>query len=401
MKKYQLKIRPVDEKGIVSIMVVVTIVIVLSLVTVAFSRIMSRTLRQALDRDLSTQAYYAAESGLNDARAYVINLVNKGDTIPDSSTSCLDTMNTVPFVGSISGDYNFPGDKFKANSDKLVKYTCILINPSPKELIYQPLSPGSSKVFSTTASNLQNLYFSWENTVYNAGANAQPLGTPYELPQESALTGGASNTNKTGLLRITIYPIQSSYAGDPNAQIAAASRTYFLYPNGEATAGQYGSVNFSASNGTFVDGKCNVGNRTTSPFQGVYSRVTPRFCNTLVSSLPAAAMYYVRLTAVYQQIGVSVLATNAGSGGQAIRIPNAEAVIDVTGQGNDVLRRLQARVPLSPNFPFPEYGIQSMDTLCKRFRLPKTGPGPNDFGPAQIQDQTDAASSDAAACEFL
>ena len=63
MKQRQAK----DERGMVAIMIAMFLMIILSLITLGFLRLMQREQRQALDNSLSTQAYYAAESGINDA----------------------------------------------------------------------------------------------------------------------------------------------------------------------------------------------------------------------------------------------------------------------------------------------------------------------------------------------
>jgi Tfp pilus assembly protein PilX len=79
MKKKRLE---QNEQGLVAIVIVSTIIVILSLMTIGFSRIMDRELRQALDRELASQAHYAAESGLNDARRYVA----QATSLPSGST---------------------------------------------------------------------------------------------------------------------------------------------------------------------------------------------------------------------------------------------------------------------------------------------------------------------------
>jgi Tfp pilus assembly protein PilX len=47
-----------DQSGLVSIIVVTVIIVILSLVTIGFTKIMSRELSQSLDRELASQANY-------------------------------------------------------------------------------------------------------------------------------------------------------------------------------------------------------------------------------------------------------------------------------------------------------------------------------------------------------
>ena len=56
------------ERGVVSIMVSIVLMAVMTLIVLGFSEIARRDQRQTLDRQLSNQAFYAAEIGVNDAQ---------------------------------------------------------------------------------------------------------------------------------------------------------------------------------------------------------------------------------------------------------------------------------------------------------------------------------------------
>src|SRR4051794_29381721 len=55
-----------SEQGIVAIVVSIILIIILSLITIGFANLVRREQRQALDRQLSSEAFYAAESAIND-----------------------------------------------------------------------------------------------------------------------------------------------------------------------------------------------------------------------------------------------------------------------------------------------------------------------------------------------
>lgn len=361
MKRLRLQLKS-DQRGLVSIVVVSVIVVLMALITLGFSKIMDRELRQSLDQELSSQAYYAAESGLNDARSYVNSIKDNSPASYPDPKKCLSL--SAPFAanGDISGN-------------NIVKYTCVLIDMQPKELIYD-VNAGSSAVFKTTATDLSSLYFSWQNRQYITLPQPLLLGSPCsglscQLPEENAMA-----TDATGVLRVTIYPVYAAgYSGDPSPKLASDSRTYFLYPN--SGAGTLGTSSYG-SNGVFVRGNCNNGTHPILPF----TQSTQRFCNARISGLPAAVQYYVHVSAVYKDLSVSIQGSDVSN--NPLKLPGAEAVVDVTGEGNDVLRRVQARVPFDSGFAYPNNSINSMQTICKRFRLPKTGPGPDDYGSAVL-----------------
>lgn len=349
-----------NEEGLVSFLIVSVIIALLALVTVGFSRIMGREVRQALDRELTAQAYYSAESGINDARAYLA----AGGT---GSPGCAPP--TSPFFvnsGDISGD-------------GIAKYSCVVLDATPKELIYN-LKAGESAIFKLKIPSMANLYLSWENLAYPGAP--RPLGIPWVLPREDLL-----DVNDTGLLRVGLYPTPPGNAPVSNANddLTARSRNYFMYPN--AAAGAPGSVAYSSvpANGSFVRGNCHT--PRTLPPTGYQS--TPRYCNSVITNLQGSNdSYYVRLTAVYAPLSISVQATNGGGIPQTI--PNVEGVIDVTGTGNDVLRRLRVRVPLQniscSNSNWCGFGIQSMETVCKLFRVPV--PSLGSYSTASVADPT-------------
>ena len=56
-----------DQRGFAAIVVALVLILVLSLLTIGFAELMRHEQRSALDKQLSSQAYYAAESGVNDA----------------------------------------------------------------------------------------------------------------------------------------------------------------------------------------------------------------------------------------------------------------------------------------------------------------------------------------------
>jgi hypothetical protein len=272
------------QEGLVAIFVVSIIVIILALITTGFTKIMNREFRQSIDRELATQAHYAAESGLNDARAYVSNAVKNNDIDSvDTNGQCLN-LNELPstdFIdsGSLSGNFN------NDDSDQIIKYTCVIINTKIKELSYT-IPAGQSKIFKVyTSTPLESMYFGW----HNAGANPstargidQVPGFPaHPLPREKDMQSA-----ETGVLRASIYAVPSGLDSPTDSEainktLEDASRTYFMYPN-DSNLNTPGSTSVKTTNGNFVDGNCKTSNFTTSPLP---SKQTKHFCNTKVTDL--------------------------------------------------------------------------------------------------------------------
>ncbi|HET7827637.1 MAG TPA: hypothetical protein VFK97_02110 [Candidatus Saccharimonadales bacterium] len=358
-----------DQRGIVSILVVSILTITLSLIAVGFSKLADRELRQASDRELSTQAYYAAQSGLNDAVAY---LAAGGTTL----TGCSDwTSVTTPVNAS---DY-FTSDL--SGGAGVAKYSCISVNNHPQVLTAEP-SPGQPQVIKISATGLKNLYIAWQNHTYASSPAA--LGSLGQLPrQDTSLPAGA-----TGLLRAGLYLVPAGDTSDTNDNLSSYSRVYYLYPNlGTGSPGPipYGGGSYSitghgpgGNNGNFVPGNCKFTPPLPNPVPS-NSQAINHYCNSKITGLNGSSnTYYLYLTAQYAALDVSIQGTDAAN--NPVTFSGAQAVVDVTGQGTDVIQRIRATVNLTSQFNVPAYAVQSMQTLCKAFNLPLIALG--QYGPA-------------------
>lgn len=345
-----------NQSGAAAIFVVMILMTLLALISISFSHLMNREVRQSLDRQLSAEAYYAAESGVNDAKAYLAN----GGT---SSTGC-----AVPAAGSNSFVTN--GD---ISGDGAIKYSCVAIDIAPHELIFN-LKPGQSKIFKLTPANLGMVYFSWQR---DSLIPSTPLGALGSLPPETSVSSTAA-----GMLRVAFYavpPTAGTPGTDTNASLGGASRNYFLYPNagsGNTNCGNNktstGCVDYAsiAQNGAFVSGNCSNGTYPKLP----YANAAKRYCNSGITDIKSSGTaYYVRVTAMYAPIiGALEVATPTST---SLQIPDNEGYIDITGTGTDVSQRVRAIITNAAEFDNPVNGLWSMRGICKLFRVPVENQG--------------------------
>lgn len=325
-----------DQRGVASILVVMILMTVLALISVGFSRLMNQEVKRALNRQLSTVAYYAAESGVNDAKAYL-------DAGGGSNSTCDPPANN-NFVsgGNITGD-------------NLVKYSCVIIDTSPKQVLFH-LNVGESRIYQISQPALANLYFGWQNSTT---ASSTTLGSLGYLPKEDSIS-----TNATGILRLAIYPVPPS--STDNSTLTGKSRNYFLYPS--SGGGGPGSVSYG-SNGGFVSGNCRAGG------VALPNPSSPReFCNSVVNGLVSSGnLYYVRITAMYTPLQGVIVGTN--SGGVVLPMTGNQSVLDITGTGNDISQRIRTIVDNSNQYNSPINAVWSMNTICKLFRVPVSSQG--------------------------
>jgi Tfp pilus assembly protein PilX len=332
----------VREAGIASFMIVMIMIIVITLIVLGFSQVTRRNVREALDRQLSSQAFYAAESGVNVTAAAISNYVKaNGFTALPDKTTC-----------PKSYDPTQPGGLGSAVADlgNATRYTCVLVNPNPDTLVYNPTRQGSIVVpIQTTGSvALNTLTFTWQ--VQSGGTNtACGGGSQQTFPAASAWPCDF------GILRVDM--VANPASGVSNLPVNTV--TTFMTPLG----GHSGAItlpNFSSGDRAFVASASGCGSGTCSVTVNLAANATPN--------------YYLRIISLYRDAPNMTIRGTLVGGGTAT-FSGAQALVDTTGQAQDELRRIQVRVQLSAtadSATIPANGVGSSATICKRFSIKPT-----------------------------
>ncbi len=327
------------EDGLVAIVVATIIMVILSLITLGFARIMQSEQRQALDRSLSTQAFYAAESAVNDVVRQIQD-PNPATAFTQDKTTCgTDPSNR--FTGEVDTNLS-------------AAYTCLLVDQAPETLEYTQGSIGTdvSKIVPVRADSgvpINRINISWEedSSTQQREANAYPTCGTTPLPPVTQWT------SRTGMIRLDVIPADTL---NRNALVDGTMSVY-LYP---CAGGGTNSVVYSAHNdvnekGQIVTVRCVAGG-------------TPRDCDLAINMDSGPnRLYYLRLRSVYKASDLTVRVFDAANNQLAIR--GAQVQIDATGKVNDVLRRIQVRVPVSRAYQVPEFVIQTTDNICKQLQV--------------------------------
>lgn len=338
--------RPMNESGLVAIVVSMVIILVLSLIVLAFAKISQREQRQALDRQLNAQAFYAAEAGINDAR----EALKKGE----QSLLSEDGNNCTPNLGG-----SFSRDLDGSN----VRYTCLLIDATPRSIEFNSISSGETKISPIQAKDggsIGQLSIYWEDA--NNGRNF--TGCPSSA--NDALPTDWNASCDPGIIRFDLVPFD---VGTNRNDLINNTATVFAIPT---NGGGPGTVSYSSVKG--------FGNQGAKIAVGCKQDTTPNYprnCKLDINGLNANR-YYIRLTSIYKSSAVSLCFPDCGS--SARETIKTQALIDSTGRANDVLKRIQVRVALKDLFqndlygPFPGYAIESGNEICKTFSIGPTEP---------------------------
>lgn len=337
------------EQGFVSIVVALTIITVLALITVGFTQLSRREQQNALNKQLNTQAYYAAETGISDAK----QLIDKGKIT--SSTANTDGNHCIDLSAfSISGT-NFTND---VNSGNGVYYSCVLVNMQPDSVVYSTVDPGVNKstTFSTPGgTDIASLDIFWKTN--NAVANPPATSDGEDFPNLNTWKANSW----PAVIEIKVVPLTGSF---DQQQVINNTFTAYLYPS----LGGSGSAAFArntaagiGSQAPIITGNCNSG--------GCNSHITG-----IDTGVPGANYYLISLHTYYTAADTIVI-TPRDSAGNKTKTVGGQIVIDVTGKAQDVLKRLQVHIPAKENESIGNFAIEATN-ICKRIQ---TTPGSTQY----------------------
>lgn len=319
----------------VAILTTVILLMVITLIVLGFAQIARRNQRESLDRQLSTQAFYAAESGVNDARRIIQQAVEAGQPVQEK-TSCGGS-GVGGFYASLQPD---------VDASHNVRYTCLLVDPAPKTLRFSDIGNTSSVVpiVSFDGSGISILKLSWQS---KTGAGNPTAGCP--TTTNNIFTPAASWSCGYGVLRFDLVP-----TAGPNLNIdnlSSNTMTTFAVP---FSTGGTSSIGYAPA-------ATNTNNRV-----GV--ACTASGCSLTITGL-SQNTYHLRVSSLYKEVGLQISAT--GAAGNQIRIAGAQAVIDATGKAQDVLRRIQVNIPYrtTNENQLSDYAVETQGSLCKRYSI--------------------------------
>lgn len=342
----------VSEDGLVSIIVTMIFLIVLSLIVLGFAQIARREQRQALDRQLASQAFYAAESGINIARK-AINTISDDysseSDIPKDKTTCPpDTSGTSSLQPA---NYQLDGDN--------TKITCILIDQAPRQLDWSSIDPTKSTVTSIkafdaskTPQKFNSVTIDWQNKNNVVGS----LSGGKEFPIFSLWN------NVAPVLRVELIPIPASGSVIKRDDLISKTITAFLRPSSSGVV----SIDKNDASGTSKRGELVKVNCSDSVSN-------KKKCVLTINNLDSHE-YILRMKTEYGSAAVSLTAQYSVSGTlEPARIGGAQAEIDATGKASDVLKRIRVKAPYNTKeFLYPEGVIDSGDSVCKRLEITPT-----------------------------
>lgn len=314
-----------DQKGIVSILISIVMMIVLTLLALGISQVGINDQQNALKRQLSTEAFYLAESGINNAinNKFTDTLTNN---CSGNSTSIDSTNNSS--IPCVKVDKNLISSTYQLNNSQS-KVVSISDNMNRINSISFKFT-GSSTVDSSCSSSDLTTIANW---------NCQ-----YPLLMVSLVSGNLLNLNSS---------IANLYKEGTSNGIV----TFYLYPYTK------GSVNHT------VTGINDI----------FYVKCDNISCNSIIdlSNILTSKQFYLRITPIYRDTAITISSYNSNDGtGDANT--SSQISIDSTGKVGSTSQRIKEYITNNSNYlslpnqslidQTPLFGIQTTNDLCKNIQ---------------------------------
>lgn len=327
-----------NEHGFASMVIGLVLIVVLGLMTIGFAELARHEQQQALNNQLSTQAFYSAETGINDVKK-VLTDPALATLAAASPGKCLDD----GALSAITGKSSTIGDTANGFS-----YTCVKIDLQTKEILFGnvPADQGRSIVTTTNPAGLTSLTFAWKPDGADVAKTAVRSGAIGTFTPKASWASPA-------VIQLSITPLGGGY---DRASLIANTYTAYLYPDNSGATASY-----SAGGVGMASGRC----RTAAPIVAGYE------CSSVIGMSGTTGPYLIHFLNLYSESSVQITGNN-----NAATFSGGQAMIDVTGKAKNVLKRLQVRVPIqNGGSDLSNYAIEAQD-ICKRMT---TQPTSTDF----------------------
>ena len=330
-----------SQQGIVAIIITVVLMTLITMVTISFSLIIRREQRQTVDRQLNSQAYYAAESAVNSVMAAIDKGAISVDDIKGTTCNGSDPASSISKLTSL-----VPSFASAISTTGNTKVTCLTIKGNGSILTYDSIPVDVSQVVHlSTDAVIGQIEISWQSNISGSPLFPAPLGD-VSFPALNSW-----DTRYPSVLKVELVPWVTG-GGNNSTSLYSASEAYFLYPVTSLLNPSAVSDPAADRKGQIVKASCSTAN-------------TPKYCKATIKGL-AGSNYYLRIKPIYRSASVAVGTKDIGGG--AVKLAEGQITIDATASSAGVLKRISVRRSSSSSSSkiIPEFSIDSSSSICKR-----------------------------------
>lgn len=391
------------QSGAVSLFVVIFAMLVITVITVSFVRLMMVDQQQASENDLSQSAYDSAQAGVEDAKRALLRYQQICSTNPSSCNGLRQDLSSAECNAGVTVGGIAVAEPSPAGSTGEVKvqqsgtdenlqqaYTCVLMQLATNDYIGD-LAAGESQLVPLVGEvdggrrfdTVTIRWFSREDVSSTDGSVTLP-GIAATRPLPTQASWGA---NKPPVMRAQLVQIGASFTMESFDTVAAGggatqsnANTVFLFPTSAAAAN---NDSFTAldnrKNSPADDPDPDIANRTPRSVQCRATFASVDYSCSMSLTLPEPMgggtdrTAFLRLTPYYAgthfQVVLSEGVPTTGLN-NIVRFRDVQPVIDSTGRADNMFRRVESRVNLyNTNFPYPDATIDITGNFCKNFAV--------------------------------
>ncbi len=366
-----------NQSGAVSLLSVVVFSLIITVIVTVYLRVGLDLQQEANNYDFSTRAYYAAESGVQDAvrglNANPLLLTTGQDTCKTSGGS---------YVGGTGDLGNGMGYTCQLIDTKVDEITGSTAN-GPVTVRIRPEAPVSTDQYA--------LSINWSKRYDPSdGANVGyiPLVPRDDAPSRLFPPEANWRADDPDLGNAAVHPVmRTTLLSVPTTNITSSNilqKVYFLNPTTEnsgavAPSSLLDAQDFSAQAAESIVQNVKCYRNDTEDvyipgldFNGYSCKRSLFFSGSLYNSNDL----YVRLSSIYGATDFSITLhkyTQASDTlGDMQKLIGSQATIDVTGKAGDTFRRVKQTVPIGTGYSvdmFPEAALVAGDGICKYFSI--------------------------------
>lgn len=370
-----------QQSGAVSIFAVIFAAMLLTILTVGFIKLMVRDQQQASNNDLSQSAYDSAMAGVEDAKR-LIKRAHEGDinartALADHASDC-----RVIALGGVSG---LPGDEETiietsqgdGGGDSYNQaYTCVKIDMLTNDYLYEATESKSQLIPLKSDRPYDKVVIEWlAEEDLGAGATVTaPPDSGSDLPAKDSWGVDTPPVIRAQL----ITPGKDFAVGELDS--SEASQTIFLQP-AQVMGGSLpvnpsidvspGARSRATSQGAQFDNKPDqIICSENFAYTGGYACRAELDLGREIS-VEDSETAFIRLNTIYR--GATVRVQLVGSDGGLVKFNGVQPAVDSTGRASNLFRRVEARLRIGDDFPYPNGSIDVASNLCKNFSVIDTG----------------------------
>lgn len=383
------------QSGAVSLFVVVFFMLLVTVVTVSFLRLMVNDQRQASNNDLSQSAFDSAQAGVEDAKRALLEhrkecfistaacaISSESITTSECNAALKDIVGTGGTTTANSKTSEIMIQQSLSGNDKALDqaYTCVTIDLQTPDYVGNVAANQSQLVPLISAERFDRVQIQWFSrddapTGAVSLTNNRPLYTQANWPLD-----------RPSLMRAQLMQVASSFTIAGFDEVVGAqsnSASVFLYPTNQPGITETVMTTEDQRKTSVTDGPVRKGDSTPTAVTCTSSLGAGGYACSAVLVLPQAIgaaddsdrTAFLRLLPFYNATHFKVTLWNGTitSSSKVVDFKDVQPSIDSTGRANDLFRRVQSRVDLfDTTFPYPEAAIEVTGNFCKDFAVTDT-----------------------------